>query len=75
MMGRTTMDVQAPSTRLSERESDKSGTTLPFDVMNRREFLSLQLFVCLNLSIGGLVPGDIFAWDDCTLWDDSLSWA
>jgi hypothetical protein len=43
--------------------------------MNRREFLSLQLFVCLNLGIGGLVPGDIFAWDDCTLWDDSLSWA
>jgi hypothetical protein len=74
-MGRTTMDVQAPSTGLSERESDKSGTNLPCEVVNRREFLFLQLFVCLNLSIGGLVPGEIFAWDDCTLWDDSLSWA
>ena len=69
-MRRTTMDAQAASRGISERESDESRTNL-----NRREFLSLQLFACLNLSIGGLVPGDIFAWDDCTLWDDSLGWA
>ena len=75
MMRRTTMDVQAVSRGISELESDEPRTNVPFEVVNRREFLSLQLFACLNLSIGGLFPGYIFAWDDCTLWDDSLSWA
>jgi hypothetical protein len=75
MMRRTTMDVQAASRGISDRGSDEAGPNVPFEVVNRREFLSLQLFACLNLSIGALVPGDIFAWDDCTLWDDSLSWA
>jgi hypothetical protein len=74
-MRRTTMDVQAASRGISERESGGCRTDLPFEVVNRREFLSLQLFACLNLSIGRLVSEDIFAWDDCTLWDDSLGWA
>ena len=69
------MNVQAATRGISERKSDEFRTNLPFEIVNRREFLSLQLFACLNLKMGGLIPGDIYAWDDCTLWDDSLSWA
>jgi hypothetical protein len=75
MMGKTTLDAQAPATQLAKREPNQSGATLSSKIVNRREFLFLQLFVYLNLSIGGLIREDLFAWDDCTLWDDKLSWS
>jgi hypothetical protein len=74
-MGRTILDAQCLFTRLLKSDSGKSRTKVPSNIVNRREFLFLQLFVYLNLSIGELIPGDLFAWDDCTLWDDKFSWS
>src|SRR5688572_15699619 len=75
MRKRSTMDVNGPTAGPMERSRVKSGRSSPFEVVNRRRFLSIQLATCLNLSVRGLIQEDLFAWDDYTSWDDGLSWA